>query len=251
MRYVLTVMAPTHKRDRTPPRLRRTRIIRPVALATNALPVICRRSRRRSRDQNVRSHTFHFVTPGDTETLKIPNACNECHKDKSTEWAKEALNHGRIARPGACRDKRDKGDEFLLNSLLQCSELDHCACALPRRAACLGLSSFRWHRRRGGRLERNRDRTSAIRLPANRIAIGGGRTLRRLQLWFCRSLGNGAANRDADADYRRRSAQHRGDRRLPQICDRARRVAGETRHQCRDRVRAAVARHQCGSRRWI
>ena len=42
-------------------------------------------------DQNVRSHTFHFVTPGDTKSLKIPNACNQCHKDKSTEWAKEAL----------------------------------------------------------------------------------------------------------------------------------------------------------------
>ena len=42
-------------------------------------------------DQNVRSHTFHFVTPSDTETLKIPNACNECHKDKSIEWAKTAL----------------------------------------------------------------------------------------------------------------------------------------------------------------
>jgi predicted CXXCH cytochrome family protein len=42
-------------------------------------------------DQNVRSHTFHFVTPGETEVLKIPNACNECHKDKSIEWAKAAL----------------------------------------------------------------------------------------------------------------------------------------------------------------
>jgi predicted CXXCH cytochrome family protein len=42
-------------------------------------------------DQNVRSHTFHFVTPGETEVLKIPNACNECHKDKSIEWAKMAL----------------------------------------------------------------------------------------------------------------------------------------------------------------
>jgi len=42
-------------------------------------------------DQNVRSHTFHFVTPGDTETMKIPNACNLCHTDKSTEWAKDAL----------------------------------------------------------------------------------------------------------------------------------------------------------------
>jgi len=42
-------------------------------------------------DQNVRSHTFRFVTPGDTETLKIPNACNLCHTDKSSEWAKAAL----------------------------------------------------------------------------------------------------------------------------------------------------------------
>jgi predicted CXXCH cytochrome family protein len=42
-------------------------------------------------DQKVRSHTFHFVTPGDTETLKIPNACNECHSDKTVEWAKAAL----------------------------------------------------------------------------------------------------------------------------------------------------------------
>ena len=42
-------------------------------------------------DQKVRSHTFHFVTPDDTEMLKIPNACNECHTDKSIEWAKAAL----------------------------------------------------------------------------------------------------------------------------------------------------------------
>jgi predicted CXXCH cytochrome family protein len=42
-------------------------------------------------DQNVRSHTFHFVTPGETDSLKIPNACNTCHTDKSTEWATAAL----------------------------------------------------------------------------------------------------------------------------------------------------------------
>ena len=42
-------------------------------------------------DQNVRSHTFHFVTPGETDVLKIPNACNLCHTDKSTEWATTAL----------------------------------------------------------------------------------------------------------------------------------------------------------------
>ncbi len=42
-------------------------------------------------DQNVRSHTFRFVTPSDTDAMKIPNACNVCHTDKSTEWATAAL----------------------------------------------------------------------------------------------------------------------------------------------------------------
>jgi predicted CXXCH cytochrome family protein len=42
-------------------------------------------------DQNVRSHTFRFVSPSDTDALKIPNACNVCHTDKSTAWATDAL----------------------------------------------------------------------------------------------------------------------------------------------------------------
>jgi hypothetical protein len=42
-------------------------------------------------DVNVRSHTFHFVSPAQTETLKIPNACNVCHTDKTSEWASAAL----------------------------------------------------------------------------------------------------------------------------------------------------------------
>jgi predicted CXXCH cytochrome family protein len=42
-------------------------------------------------DVNVRSHTFHFVTPATTDALKIPNACNACHADKSTAWATAAL----------------------------------------------------------------------------------------------------------------------------------------------------------------
>jgi predicted CXXCH cytochrome family protein len=40
---------------------------------------------------NVASHTFHFVTPADTEDMKIPNACNLCHQDKSAAWATQAL----------------------------------------------------------------------------------------------------------------------------------------------------------------
>ncbi len=42
-------------------------------------------------DVNVRSHTFHFVGPALTDSLKIPNACNVCHTDKTTAWTAEAL----------------------------------------------------------------------------------------------------------------------------------------------------------------
>ena len=39
----------------------------------------------------VSSHTFHFVTPVETDTMKIPNACNVCHTDKDTKWAQAAI----------------------------------------------------------------------------------------------------------------------------------------------------------------
>jgi predicted CXXCH cytochrome family protein len=42
-------------------------------------------------DVNVASHTFRFVTPATSDALKIPNACNVCHSDKSTAWATAAL----------------------------------------------------------------------------------------------------------------------------------------------------------------
>jgi predicted CXXCH cytochrome family protein len=42
-------------------------------------------------DVNVRSHTFRFVYPSETESVKIPNACNVCHTDKTTRWASDAL----------------------------------------------------------------------------------------------------------------------------------------------------------------
>lgn len=35
----------------------------------------------------VATHTFHFVTPSMTDEMAIPNACNACHKDKTTAWA--------------------------------------------------------------------------------------------------------------------------------------------------------------------
>jgi hypothetical protein len=50
-------------------------------------------------DVNVRSHTFHFVTPSETDSLKIPNACNVCHTDKTTTWAASALKSWRDRSP--------------------------------------------------------------------------------------------------------------------------------------------------------
>jgi len=44
-------------------------------------------------DVMVRSHTFRFITPAESEELKIPNACNVCHKDKSNDWSAKALKH--------------------------------------------------------------------------------------------------------------------------------------------------------------
>jgi predicted CXXCH cytochrome family protein len=42
-------------------------------------------------DINVRSHTFRFITPAQSEAYKIPNACVMCHKDKSNAWASKEL----------------------------------------------------------------------------------------------------------------------------------------------------------------
>ena len=42
-------------------------------------------------DVNVRSHTFRFITPAQSEHLKVPNACVTCHKDRSNAWATEEL----------------------------------------------------------------------------------------------------------------------------------------------------------------
>jgi len=42
-------------------------------------------------DINVRSHTFRFITPAQSEMYKIPNACVMCHKDKSNAWAGQQL----------------------------------------------------------------------------------------------------------------------------------------------------------------
>ena len=41
--------------------------------------------------QFVAAHTFRFISPKETQTLGIPNACNSCHKDKTTDWALQQL----------------------------------------------------------------------------------------------------------------------------------------------------------------
>jgi len=43
-------------------------------------------------DVNVRSHTFRFITPSMTDQYKIPNPCTGGHTDRTTQWAREALN---------------------------------------------------------------------------------------------------------------------------------------------------------------
>lgn len=42
-------------------------------------------------DVNVRSHTFRFIAPSETDLLKVPNSCNTCHTDKSNDWARQEL----------------------------------------------------------------------------------------------------------------------------------------------------------------
>ena len=50
-------------------------------------------------DVNVRSHTFRFITPADSEQYKIPNACTSCHKDQSNAWAAGKLRDWRNMSP--------------------------------------------------------------------------------------------------------------------------------------------------------
>jgi predicted CXXCH cytochrome family protein len=42
-------------------------------------------------DVNVAAHTFRFITPAQSEAMRIPNACTQCHSGKSNAWATAAL----------------------------------------------------------------------------------------------------------------------------------------------------------------
>jgi predicted CXXCH cytochrome family protein len=42
-------------------------------------------------DSKVRSHTFRFIPPSDTDALGVPNPCTTCHSDRTTAWASGTL----------------------------------------------------------------------------------------------------------------------------------------------------------------
>ena len=50
-------------------------------------------------DVKVHAHTFRFITPADTQTLDIPNACNQCHADKTPAWASDVLKSWKERSP--------------------------------------------------------------------------------------------------------------------------------------------------------
>lgn len=50
-------------------------------------------------DVSVRAHTFKFIMPAASEALKIPNACNLCHADKTPAWATDKLMSWRDQSP--------------------------------------------------------------------------------------------------------------------------------------------------------
>jgi len=70
-----------------------------------------------------RDHSFRVPRPDLSEKLGTPNACNQCHKDKSNQWAEdnivkwfgesrhfqygEAFNEAKTGSPGADVDLRD------------------------------------------------------------------------------------------------------------------------------------------------
>jgi hypothetical protein len=55
-------------------------------------------------DVKVRSHTFRFVPPSETEAMKIPNACNVCHADETPAWAAASLRTWKERSPWRVAD---------------------------------------------------------------------------------------------------------------------------------------------------
>ena len=65
-------------------------------------------------DVNVRAHTFKFITPKDTESLKIPNPCGTCHADKPATWAADTFaDLGECVAVASCESLTNKAAPFL------------------------------------------------------------------------------------------------------------------------------------------
>ena len=70
---------------------KRTRITRRAAPGSECVACHMPKIEQTIADVNVRSHTFKFITPAETDALKVPNPCTSCHADKTTKWATDAL----------------------------------------------------------------------------------------------------------------------------------------------------------------
>jgi predicted CXXCH cytochrome family protein len=75
---VVTLVEHTHHRDGTPGS--RCVDCHMPAIESEGVPGVF-----------VHAHTFRFIAPEMTDKYRIPNPCTSCHKDKSTAWARAAL----------------------------------------------------------------------------------------------------------------------------------------------------------------
>ncbi len=73
-----------------------------------------------------RDHSFRIPRPDLTMSIGTPNACNDCHKDKTTAWSQSYIEkwYGERKRPhyGVIFAAADKGDESVIPDLTLYSE---------------------------------------------------------------------------------------------------------------------------------
>jgi len=73
----------------------------------------------------MRDHSMSFPEPENTVRYGVPNACNECHSDKSADWALQSVEKwypGRSVRPrlrATAFTLAEKGDARAVNSLVR------------------------------------------------------------------------------------------------------------------------------------
>jgi tetratricopeptide (TPR) repeat protein len=125
-----------------------------------------------SLNSTMRDHTLSLPTPENTVAFSIPNACNECHTEKTPAWAVNALNawwpNGRRARLvrqaeafTAARDKRPEG----LDRLLALAS-DDSVSALIQATAVGYLRNYSGERARQALLVAAKAEQSAVRVAA-------------------------------------------------------------------------------------